>query len=125
MKLWPTDSFEIETTMSEEEIASALRKWIEPRKTFRLSWDHAAFEGSFTNDGFKITRIIHYRNGFLPVVRGRFLAGPSGTRVKIEMRLQKFSAIFMAVWFGGVILGVAWAITVLLTRHTRFDPMLL
>jgi len=110
MKFWPSDRFEIETTMSPEAIVTALNSKIEPKKLFRLSLDHAPFQGDISRDGFRITRIVHYRNSFLPVVTGKFLAGDSGTKVAIRLGLHPVVTAFMCVWFGIVGLAVVVAL---------------
>ncbi len=83
MRLWPSDSFEIETTMSPEEIVASLNAEIDPAKWFRHSPGHKTFQGDISRDGFKITRVIHYRNSFLPIIRGTFRPGQSGSRAFI------------------------------------------
>jgi hypothetical protein len=125
MKLWPSDSFEIETRLPPEKIASSMGSWVEPKKLFRFSSDHALFQGNVTLDGFKMTRIIHYRNSFLPVLRGTFLRAPAGTTIRIKMELHPLVMAFMCFWFSGVGLGLAVATTALVSGRTQLSPMLL
>ena len=55
---------------------------------------------------FNVRRIILYGNGFLPVIVGRVEARGDGESQLIGvMRLSYPTAIFMAVWFAGVIIG--------------------
>ena len=106
MKFWPCDSFEIETTMSPEDIVASLSAKVEPRKLVRLtgfSSHHAEFEGHISPDGFKITRILSYRNSFVPVITGRFLPRGSGTKIAIRMRVHLLATAFMCVWCGGLV----------------------
>jgi len=104
MKFLPSDKFEIETTLSPTMIVDSLHLSIEPKKLFRMSSssNHKPFQGEITQDGFKITRIIHYRNSFLPIITGRFLPGNPGLKVEIRMGLHPFVIAFMSIWFGGV-----------------------
>ncbi len=125
MKLLPYDSFEIDTPMSAKAIIGVLTDTVEPTRWFRLSKDHKTFQGTVEHDGFKITRIIHYRNSFLPVVRGRFAPGPSGFTVTVTMRLHPFVMAFMCLWFGGVGLGVVASLAGLAFGRAEADPMLL
>ena len=125
MKLWPSDSFDIETTLSPEEIVASLRSAIEPARMFRFSSKHATFQGELTSDGFKMSRIIHYRNSFLPVVHGTFRAGDSGRIVSIKMRLNLFVAAFMCIWFTGVGLAVLAFTVGFLRGKIQPSPMLL
>ena len=125
MKFWPSDRFEIETTMSPEEIVAALNSKIEPKKLFRFSSDHAPFHGDISRDGFRITRAIHSMNSFLPVVTGKFLPGDSGIKVAIRLGLHPLITAFMCIWFGGVGLGVIAALAGLLSGQALASPMLL
>jgi hypothetical protein len=107
MKLLPYDKFEIQTTLTLEETITALKAQVEPKKWLRwFSRDHAIFEGDVSRDGFKIMRIIHYRNSFMPVIRGTFKQGQNGINVTIRMGLHPFVMAFMCVWFGGVTVGL-------------------
>jgi len=125
MKLWPSDRFEIDTAMSPDEIVAALESNIEPGKFFRFQRHHAPFQGKVYEDGFRITRIIHYRNSFLPVVTGKFLPGASGIKVAIRMGLHPLVTAFMCVWFGGVGLGMIGVIAGLLSGQAPASLMLL
>ena len=60
------------------------------------------FQGEITQNGFKITRIIHYRNSFLPIITGKFLPGNPRLKVEIRMGLHPFVTAFICIWFGGV-----------------------
>lgn len=103
MPFLPWDSFDFETAMSPEEILTTLKARVEPKKVFRFSSEGAAdFEGTVAEDGFTINRIIRYHNGFLPIVTGKFRQGKAGTIIAIEMRLHRFAAAYMSVWFGGL-----------------------
>jgi hypothetical protein len=48
MKFWPSDTFEIETTMSLDAILAALGSKFEPKKFFRFTSNHAPFDGQAT-----------------------------------------------------------------------------
>jgi hypothetical protein len=106
MYLVPYERFEVETTLTNSTIVEVLSSKIEPKKIFRLSSNHAPFEGDISLDGFEINRIIHYRNSFLPVISGQFHTGVYGTKVIIKMRLHFGVIAFMCVWF--VVMGSAF-----------------
>ena len=102
-KALPVDSFEIRTTQSPEALMRILDRQIEPQKLFRFgSRNHKPFQGDLSIDGFTMTRIIHYRNSFLPVIRGTFAPGPQGTNIAIKMTLHPIVIAFMAMWLGVV-----------------------
>jgi hypothetical protein len=103
-RLWPATSFEIHTPFAPEKVFGILQANTEARRFFRGWGDHLYFEGECSIEGFKISRIIQYRNSFLPVITGRITPEGAGSLVKIKMRLPVFASVFMTFWFGCVIL---------------------
>src|SRR5215210_8756525 len=81
MPLLPFDSFSIDTRLSASEAAERLAGAVEPRRWLRFGRGVKPFEGEVAADSFAIRRVIHYRNSFLPELRGRIEAVPSGSRV--------------------------------------------
>jgi hypothetical protein len=76
-----------------------------PKIRFGFSRHHAPYEGTVSETGFKISRIIHYRNSFLPVIRGRFEPQVDGTTaIHIHMGVHTFVIAFLgfwcSIWFG-------------------------
>ena len=61
-----------------------------------------SFHGTITGNNFRIQRNIHYRNSFLPVIRGRVDATESGSEIRLEMSLHPVVKAFLAVWFAFV-----------------------
>ena len=99
MQLWPYCSFEVETAHSTEECIALLNSEIEPNK---WSGSHKIFQGVVSAAGFKMTRIIHYRNSFLPTIYGSFRSSFPGTVVVIKMKMSPLITAFMCFWFGFV-----------------------
>ena len=118
MKLWPSDSFEIQTSMSIEEIIERLEAEIEPSG---FSHQHKAFQGEISREGFKITRFLRYPNAFLPIVRGTFKPGQSGVSVAIKMGLHPLATIFMCAWYA-CILGFMGDFLKLLKGQVQIHP---
>jgi hypothetical protein len=75
------------------------RKWGWPTSTKR-----GYLEGRVAGRSFKILRIIHYRNSFIPVIKGNFRRDGLGSIVTLNMRLVWPIVPF---WFG-IILFLAW-----------------
>jgi hypothetical protein len=102
----PFRKFEIGTPMSPAQAESLLQEIVEPRKIFRspFSRDHRYFEGRVAAGRFKIRRIIHYGNGFLPMIEGRLRRDDSETIVTVNMRL----AWPLVIYLSGVMLFVFW-----------------
>jgi hypothetical protein len=59
--------------------------------------------GRLQADRFRCSRVINYRNLFLPVVQGRLSSASTGTRVELLFRLPVFSTLFMTVWTLGIV----------------------
>jgi hypothetical protein len=106
MNILPYYSFEIKSSLSVEESFAVLNSEVEPNKWFRFSSNHKLFEGTVSREGFKIKRIINYRNSFLPVIYGTFTPGLNGTIVNIKMKMYSGVYVFMCFWFCAVGTGL-------------------
>lgn len=112
MKIYPEEIFDIETGMTTTDVYAKLDAVVATPKWLRVSsGNKRRFRGEFTGSGFKIVRIIGYRNSFLPVIVGSIKPAAAGCRIAITMRLQRFTSLFMLFWLGGVsiILGILLA----------------
>lgn len=56
------------------------------------------FVGAVKDNSFRLQRNIHYRNSFLPQIRGRMIFVASGTRVNVVMFMHPLVFIFMLFW---------------------------
>ena len=107
MKIYPEDTFEIDSTLTAGEIFSALDAVVEPPKLFRWGSSNCKkYQGELTYSNFKIWRIIGYRNSFLPIIEGQITPSNSGSLITVKMRLQRFVAAFILLWLGGVSVAV-------------------
>jgi hypothetical protein len=119
MSQMPWRRIEMVTHLSPDDVHDRLVRLVRRRRTF---WEAVTrsrspgpkaqpFVGELTADRFQINRDIRYGNSFLPVIRGRICANPSGgTVLKMTMSLPIFTAGFMALWFSGVLFAVVVAI---------------
>jgi hypothetical protein len=97
----PFERLTIETPLAPEEVRRRLAQVIEPKQMFRFfSRDHKPYQGSLNDDRFEVSRIIHYRNSFLPVIKGDIRPGLGGSVVDITMHPYPFVIVFMLIWFG-------------------------
>lgn len=97
----PFDQFTIKTYLSPDEVRSRLEGVVEAKQHFRrfsFNKKHLPYEGVVTDNSFKVTRIIHYRNSFLPIISGEIKEGLGDTVVEITMKPNLFALIFIAVW---------------------------
>lgn len=86
MPLLPFDKFRIDTSLTSVEVHNALAAAVEPRKRFRFGRGRCPFEGELGIDSFTLTRIISYRNSFIPSIRGRIITTSSGSTVEGRCR---------------------------------------
>ncbi|MDA0269256.1 MAG: hypothetical protein O3A14_20445 [Cyanobacteria bacterium] len=100
MNLLPNQRFTIQTSRPLPSVIAALENHIEaPRIRWGFSRDdHAPYAGAVNDAGFEMRRIIHYRNSFLPQIRGRFESGPLGTTAHITMGLHPLVLVFLLMW---------------------------
>ena len=108
----PYKHIRISTTLTVEEAVRLVSSAISPRRTLD-NWstpNGKDFEGSVTEQGFQIQKIIHHRNSFLPILYGKFIPTEKGTKVEVHLTLDVLMIIFVCFWlagFGGVFLFLA------------------
>ena len=110
--LLPFQSRVFESALTPAQALERLQAAVEPREWFRRRPSERPFEGTVEGTTFRIQRIIRSRNSFLPHLHGRVDSTPSGrARVVVAFRLHPVVAVFMAIWFGfllmfgGTVLG--------------------
>ncbi len=107
--LLPFEKYTVQTNLSEEEVLMRLRKITgnQDRKFqfslmgINLGKDSNAFfdyEGTISNKTFKISRVIRYRNSFLPVIKGDVSSFLNKTEIHISMKMNLVVRIFMIIW---------------------------
>jgi WD40 repeat protein len=101
VRLLPYDTFTLQTPDALAIVLQRLAAYIEPEKPIRwhFSRNHLPYEGTVSETGFQIRRIIHHRNSFLPRIQGRFDTSPLGTSVHITMSLHPFVIGFLILWY--------------------------
>jgi hypothetical protein len=103
-RLFPFERVSFPSDASAEEVLRRLEAAIEPTAWLRnpFSTQHKAFQGKVTGNTFRISRIIHDRNSFLPTVAGSVREAGSGAVIEATLGLNPFVAAFMALWLGSV-----------------------
>jgi WD40 repeat protein len=101
MQLLPYNTFSIHTREPLEDVIEKLDAHIEAPKAFRWSFsrNHAPYAGTISSSGFECHRIIHYRNSFLPNIRGRFEPSSEGTVIRVTLKLHPFVTAFLVFWY--------------------------
>ncbi|CAM3062455.1 hypothetical protein DRF59_17130 [Chryseobacterium flavum] len=98
MKYLPFERITYRTNLSEQEIITRLSGFVEPRKYgFRRSYVKD-YEGFVNEKNFEISRIIQYRNSFLPQISGIIQKNNYGTEIEVTMKLHVFVFIFLLFW---------------------------
>ncbi len=109
----PYYAFHLNVPAQPEVVAERIRRVVSPAPNFlgalSSSWKPrlpttTPFLGSVDNLSFRIRRNIQYRNSFLPLIRGKIVATPTGSRLNVFMYMHPFSFIFMLLWFGFLVL---------------------
>lgn len=102
-------SFHLSVPAQPDVVAERIRKVVSPAPDFwgvlASSWKFRApsgspFLGTVDNLSFRIRRNIHYRNSFLPMIRGKIVPTPTGSRLDVYMFMHPFSLVFMSLWLG-------------------------
>ncbi|MGE8432204.1 hypothetical protein [Chryseobacterium joostei] len=98
MKYLPFERITYRTNLSEQEVFTKLSSFVEPRK-YGLGRNHTKeYEGYVNNNSFEISRVIKYRNSFLPQISGRLQKNNLGTQIEVTMKLNLFVLFFLLVW---------------------------
>jgi hypothetical protein len=100
MWLIPYYWFTITTDAPVAVVTQRLAAEVAPRTFFPFRRPKQPFQGVVKEEGFKVSRVIHYRNSFLPIIGGRFQAQEQGTVIQVGMRLHWLVMVFIAVWCG-------------------------
>lgn len=90
--------FTINSPLSQEEAVRKLSEVVDPIRTSSVWFEtrNQFFEGWVSKDQFQITRIIWYRNSFLPIIYGRFSPTETGVKIRIVMTLHPIILLFTA-----------------------------
>lgn len=97
MKYLPYERITYKTNLSEQEVLTRLSGFVEPKK-FGLGRNPMKdYEGSINNNRFEISKVIQYRNSFLPQINGR-IQNDDGTQIQVTLSLHAFVSFFLIVW---------------------------
>ena len=100
----PYKQLVFESPLSKEEAIHRLSLEVAKPRT-GLRWRETRsekFEGMVSAESFQITRIIRYRNSFLPVIYGRFATLGPGVRIEVTMKLHIIVLVFSFIWLSFV-----------------------
>ncbi|BAP30596.1 uncharacterized protein CHSO_1559 [Chryseobacterium sp. StRB126] len=98
MKYLPFERITYRTDLSQQEIIKSLSDVVEPKKFSFGRNPIKDYEGSVDTDGFDISRVINYRNSFLPQIYGTIQNNNYGTEIQVTMSLNGFVFLFTIAW---------------------------
>ncbi|OCR02239.1 hypothetical protein BCD67_10840 [Oscillatoriales cyanobacterium USR001] len=102
--MFPYEKFTINSFLNPHLVRQKLLDVVEPPKAIRWGFRQSEkpYEGEIGEHSFMITRIINYRNSFLPVIKGKISPEGMGSKIEIEMKLHTFVFVFILFWLGMV-----------------------
>jgi hypothetical protein len=125
--LLPYKRLVFETQFSKDEIVRRLMIEVAPRRPPLDLFEKRAekFEGEVSETGFKISRIIRYRNSFRPMVEGRFFPLVKGIRIDVRMRLHMSVMAFSILWLSLLVVGAGTVIFQIISTGKSEGAMLI
>jgi len=103
--LIPFTWWTISSKLSAEEAYMRLLPRLEQRSWFRwgLGQYHFPFEGSASQKGFNINRVIRYRNSFLPMLYGNFTMNRDQLKIQVVAMIHPFVLVFLISILGTMV----------------------
>jgi hypothetical protein len=124
--MFPSQRFTITTYLSPDDVQKKLIAVVEPPpQGIQFQWKRSEkpYRGQIGEHSFKISRIISYRNSFLPQIEGRIQAHGRGSQIDIEMKLHIAVIIFMCFWLGTI--GQVALLSLFTLFQDDFEPAFL
>jgi hypothetical protein len=119
----PIENYVLTTQLSPQEVHNRIAANIEPKAGIRIFLiprnASKPYEGQIYNNQFTISRIINYRNSFLPIIKGSIATYLNQTHIAITMKPPTFVLIFMGVWMGFVGLACIGMLIALALKGNR------
>jgi len=106
MKLLPFESFVIDSRGNPAELAALLRPHTEPPRFLALRRAQHEFVGHVSEQGFRIKPVVPWRASFVPEIFGRFIVGPAGTTIHVEITPSDGAMTIIAALCGSLTLLV-------------------
>ena len=103
MLILPFDTFDIRSPLTAPDAAARLASAVAKDSLRRHGGPEREFAGTVGDGRFRVQRIIHYQNSFLPRIRGRIEPAPGGSRIRGTMMLHPLVIAFLLLWCGVVV----------------------
>ena len=123
MKIIPSDTLEIVTSLTIKEVKDILDNNIQPKVKFDFSFSnkHKVFEGFLKQDSFEIQRIIRGRNSFIPQIKGKIKSNNNGSTLMVDLKMNQFVIVFVIIWLG--ITGVSFFVSLFAVFNQGLNPI--
>ena len=124
MNFLPYENYYLKTKLTPHQVALLLQKNIiaRSRDIFRSNTNTTRpYEGYIDRNIFEVSRIINYRNSFLPIIKGQVYSENGGSSIHVKMKLHTVVAGFMLVWMSGLSIALIGVFTKMLV-HKKFEP---
>jgi len=113
MKYLPFEDFEIQTTLTSDEVYYRLCASVDTERKW-LIFTNKPFWGEVDRRDFRIWRATWWNHNIGPVISGKIWPGTSGCCIVIRMRMPWFGFLFWLFWLGAVLYmyfgGIAYLI---------------
>lgn len=104
MKYLPAEDITFQSKLKATALLQRLEDSIEPERAFRFGLfqrrETKPYQGKVVGNSFNISRIISYRNSFLPRISGSIETTFSGSLIRVKMRPHVAVIVFMCIWGG-------------------------
>lgn len=111
MNLLPYRKLIYNSLLSENEIRNRLNCLTRAANAFRVKYypniKTSDYAGDIYEHAFFMTRLISYRNSFLPAIAGKMTPHATGTTISVTMKLNIVAIVFGCIWFGGLLAAIA------------------
>jgi hypothetical protein len=88
----------IHTTLALTRAVDILSEYVDEPAYRLLPTNVGRFEGVVSSNGFRISRVIRFRNTFRPMLYGRFHRSDQGTQIDVTFRMHRFVEGFLVLW---------------------------
>ena len=127
MKFLPFENITYKSRLSQEEVLKKLNEIMDTETVstvfgiFSKNSASKAFKGTIDGNSFQMTRVISYRNSFLPVITGVIEKDFGHSNIYVKMKPALFVIIFMSIWLGFVgVMAIGFLAS--MTNSHKFEP---
>ena len=103
-KYLPLENLIYETKLSKEQVLKKLADSVEAEKPMEFGMQNNSYSklyvGEVGNSNFEISRVVTFRNSFLPQITGEVYSDIDGAKIKVKMLPHSFVVMFMSIWLG-------------------------